>query len=295
VSGVRKAVITAAGRGTRHFPATRTVQNELFPLVDRDGVTKPVLQIVVEEALESGIERVCVVCSPASEGPIRAHFAPVSGDLRRSLGSRPEVLAQADHLERLAGAVEFAVQPAPEGYGDAVLCSREFVGDEPFLLLLGDHVYASDTDERCAHLLIHTFDMTRGPVSGVTPTPADQLHLFGVVAGEPVGSSPPLYRVREILEKPSPTVARERLRTPGLPPDTFLSFFGMHVLTPEVFGFLAGRKEKDLREDGEIQLTSSLEELRRHRDYFAVEMTGERLDMGVPEGLIHTQQALMRE
>jgi UTP--glucose-1-phosphate uridylyltransferase len=294
LSGVKKAVVTAAGRGTRHFPATRTVQKELFPLVDRDGVTKPVLQIVAEEALESGIERVCIVCSPDSIGPVRAHFAPVPDGLRRSLASRPELLAQADRLDRIAHALEFAVQPTPEGYGDAVLRSRDFAGGEPFLLLLGDHVYASETDERCARHLLRTYDRVRGPVSGVTRTPMDRLRLFGAIAGDPVEDSPALYRVREMIEKPSPEVARQRLVTPGLPPDTALSFFGMHILTPEVFDLLADRKARDRREDGEIQLTGSLEELMRRRDYFAVEMTGERLDMGVPDGLVHTQQVMGR-
>ncbi len=292
VNRIRKAVITAAGRGTRHFPATRSVQKELFPLVDRDGVTKPVLQIVVEEALESGIEKVCIVCSPLSIVPIREHFAPVTAELRASFASKPQALAEADRLERIAEAVEFVVQPEPDGYGDAVLCSRPFVGDEPFLLLLGDHLYASQTGERCSATVLHAFHRLNAPVSGVTLTPMDQLRLFGVVTGDRVEGEPPTYRVRDMVEKPTPDVARTRLRTAGVAEDLYLSFFGMHALPARVYDHLAERKARDLRESGEIQLTSSLEALVREGAYYAVEVPGLRLDMGVPEGLTYTQAVL---
>jgi UTP--glucose-1-phosphate uridylyltransferase len=292
LQALKKAVITAAGRGTRHFPATRTVQKELFPLVDRDGVTKPVLQIVAEEALAAGCERICIVCSPVSEGPVKAHFAPVSPDLRDSLASKPALLAEAERLDRLASAIEFAVQPTPEGYGDAVLRSREFVGDDPFLLLLGDHIYVSDGPERCSAFLAKAFRDLNGPLSGVARTPESQLRLFGTVRGEPKGGDPPLYRVADMEEKPSPEIARERLATPGLADGEYLTFFGMHVLTPRVFDHLSERKARDLREGGEIQLTSSLAEMMREGEYYAAEVPGHRLDMGVPEGFIHTQTVL---
>jgi UTP--glucose-1-phosphate uridylyltransferase len=292
LGGIKKAVITAAGRGTRHFPATRTVQKELFPLVDQDGATKPVLQIVAEEALAAGAERICIVCSPVSEGPVRAHFEPVSADLRASLAAKPNILKEADRLDRLAGRLEFVIQPTPEGYGDAVLCAGEFVGGDPFLLLLGDHVYAPKGEERCSVFLANAFERLNGPVSGVARTPEGQLRLFGTVQGEPLGGDPPVYRVTDMAEKPAPEVARRRLRTAGLPEGEYLTFFGMHVLTPRVFDHLAERKARDLREGGEIQLTSSLEAMVREGEYYAAEIPGRRLDMGVPEGLIYAQTTL---
>lgn len=292
MGSIKKAVITAAGRGTRLFPATRTLQKELFPLVDRDGIAKPVIQIVVEEAVSAGVERVCIVCSPDSEGPLRHHFSPVPETIRQSLSSKPEGIAQADQLDRLASMVEFALQPTPEGYGDAVLCARDFVGDDSFLLLLGDHLYVSKTPETCAATLVRAFPELDGAVSGVARTPIHQLHLFGTVSGDPIPGDPPRYRVREMIEKPKPEVARERLRTPGLREDEFLTFFGMHLLPPRIFDLLAERKARNLREGGEIQLTSSLEVLVRSQNYYAVELPGYRLDMGVPEGLIYTRTVL---
>jgi UTP--glucose-1-phosphate uridylyltransferase len=292
VSDVRKAVITAAGRGTRHFPATRTVQKELFPLVDRDGVTKPVLQIVAEEALDAGIERICIVCSPASIGPVRDHFSPVTEDLRRSLAGKPAALAQCDRLDRLAQVLEWAVQPAPDGYGDAVLHAQEFVGDEPFLLMLGDHVYISDGPQRCAASMIAAYERMHSPVSGVIRTPTTEIRLFGTVTGERLIGEPPVYRVTGMMEKPTTELAAERLKTRGLGPEEYLTFFGMHILPPTVFEPLANRKRMDDREDGEIQLTSSLAHLATESEYYVVEIAGRRLDMGVPEGLVHTQEAL---
>src|SRR4051794_14255460 len=131
---VSKAVITAAGRGTRQYPASDTVQKAMLPLVDRDGLTKPVLQIIAEEAFESGIEEICVVCAPGDEAIYRDHLHNYPAYLRSARGI-DQAEEQARRFAELEQRLQFAVQPEPEGYGHAVWCARSFVEAEPFLLL----------------------------------------------------------------------------------------------------------------------------------------------------------------
>ena len=143
---ITKAVITAAGRGARQYPASDTVQKAMLPLVDRDGLTKPVLQIIAEEAIESGIEEICVVAAPGDEAVYRRHFRSYAANLRSAYKGVEWAEEQARRLVDLEQRLRFAVQPEPEGYGHAVWCARTFVGGEPFLLLLGDHLYISSGD-----------------------------------------------------------------------------------------------------------------------------------------------------
>src|SRR5512136_83307 len=142
---VKKAVITAAGRGARVYPAADTVQQAMLPLVDGDGLAKPVLQIIAEEALESGIEELCVVCAPGDEPRYRAQLAASQHTLTTAFKDMDWARRQAERLEDLIRRLHFSVQEQPLGYGHAVACARAFAAGEPFLLLLGDHLYVSHT------------------------------------------------------------------------------------------------------------------------------------------------------
>ncbi len=290
---VTKAVITAAGRGTRLFPATLALQKEMIPLVDRDGICKPTLQMVVEEALEAGIEQVCIVVQPGAELALRSYFRELEAEELVVYADQPTALAQAQALARIEKALSYALQPTQEGYGHAVYCAREFVGNQPFLLLLGDHLYLENEGQpRCARQVLEVFARWGCPVSGVARTPASELHRFGTLAGEPLEGRPGVWEVRALHEKPTPEYAREHLRSPGLPEDTYLTFFGVHVCTPDLFACLEEMMAEEQRERGEFQLTTAQERLRAQRRYLAVEVRGQRLDMGVPEGLVETQLAL---
>ena len=290
---VRKAVITAAGRGTRQYPASSTVQKEMFPLVDRDGLTKPTIQIIAEEALDSGIEELCIVTAPGDEEQYRQHFRGLSGQLLSAYKGKEWALRESERLADIDRRLTYATQETQEGYGHAVYCARDFVGDEPFLLLLGDHVYISGTAERCSQQVLLVFEREGATVSAVKRTPEERLHLFGTVQGRPIGDpTDRLYEVTAIREKPSPDYADEHLRTPGLRRGEYLCFFGMQVFTPAIFDCLEYHVRHDIRERGEIQLTSSQEMLRQRERYLAYEAVGDRYDMGVPYGYVETQIAL---
>ncbi len=289
---VTKAVITAAGRGTRQYPATNVVQKELLPLVDRDGITKPVIQIIVEEALAAGIEHICVVTRPGADADFRAHFRPLTDTECPAFAGKDWALAESDKLARMQDAICYAYQKTQEGYGHAVYQARDFVGDEPFLLMLGDHVYVSEREKNCARQLLDVFEEHQASVSSVQRTPESQLHLFGTIAGHKIADNPPTYEVTRLYEKPTPEYAREHLRIEGLPEGEYLTFFGMHVFEPQIFDCLGEQIANDVRQRGEIQLTAAQDLLRSCRRYLACQIAGQRYDMGVPEGLVASQIGL---
>ena len=300
---IRKGVITAAGRGTRLLPATRTVQKELFPLVDVDGRAKPIIQILVEELTASGIEEICIVANTANIEPMRRHFAEEPG----------------------AAKISFAVQATQEGYGHAVFQARDWVGGEPFVLTLGDHVYfseraperpprpnsgvpdlavalsclapqnwgegaSSEPSPRCTRQVMDAFEANGCSVSSVFAVAEASVTRYGIIAGMERGDG--LYSVRAMAEKPTAAFAQSNLRTVGLPDGHYLSFFGIHAFTPTIFDCLAQLIDTDKRERGEFQLTSAQELLFAKEDYLLSKVAGVRCDMGVPEGLIETQIAL---
>ncbi|MBZ0171466.1 MAG: hypothetical protein K8E66_03725, partial [Phycisphaerales bacterium] len=184
---VRKAVITAAGRGTRQYPASSAVQKEMFPLVDVDGLTKTVIQIIGEEAIRAGVEEICLVTQPGDERLYTDYFQGMTEETFAAFAGKDWAIAAAEQLADFGRRLHFVSQDSPDGYGHAVYQARDFVGDEPFLHLLGDHVYVSAAERCCAQQLIDTFESGGfDAVSAVQATPEHQLHLFGTMRGEPL-------------------------------------------------------------------------------------------------------------
>lgn len=291
---VRKAVITAAGRGTRQYPASTAVQKEMFPLVDRDGLTKPVIQIIGEEAIDSGIEEICIITQPGEEQQYREYFRRLDDQMAKSFRGKDWAILESEKLGAFGDRLYFAEQDSPEGFGHAVYQAKQFVGDEPFLLLLGDHIYISDIKDRCARQLIRVYEQYMlEVVTGVQPTLERMLHLFGTIQGEPIEPAKGIYKAHLIVEKPSIELAREKLATAGLPAGNYLAHFGMHVFSPRIFDSLEYLIKNDIREKGEFQLTAAQEHLRQQTDkYWCVISQGQRYDTGIPYGLMETQLAL---
>ncbi len=260
---IRKAVITAAGPREHHLP--------LQTLVDRDGQPKTVLAILLEELAAARIESPAVVVRPGDE----AAYAAAAG--------------------AAAGRLQFLVQPEPRGYGHAVLCAREFVGPDPFLLLVGDHLYVQGASpRRCAEQLVQIAAAEQAAVSAVQPTHESKLPYYGAVGGRVVSGRRGLYQVGEVLEKPTPTEAEQRLMVPGLRAGYYLCFFGMHVLTPTVFALLEAEQAR-LQAGEPLQLSPALAALARQEKYLAAELAGRRYDLGARYGLLTAQLALALE
>lgn len=287
-------MITAAGRGTRQYPATGIVQKEMLPIVDTDGLTKPILQLICEECIASGVEEICIVINPGSEGVYRNYFRRMDDSTARAFRGKDWAILQSEHLGSIGERLHFREQKEPMGFGHAVYQAKDFVGDEPFVLLLGDHVYISDVRDCCVRQLVKVFE-TQGldALTGVQPTLERQLHLFGTIKGEPVDRDLGYYEAKLIVEKPSVEVARETLVTPGLAAGNYLTHFGMHIFGPRIFDSLQRLIEDRKLEGGEIQMTTAQEQLRESgARYWAVVVQGQRYDTGIPYGLMETQLAL---
>jgi len=294
---IRKAVVPAAGYGVRLFPATKAVKKELFPLVDHDGTIKPAIQIIVEEAIDSGMEQVCLVLQPGGDEAFRRYFCdPLPPELERRIETSPDAYRQHERVRELGQRIHYVFQESQEGYGHAVYCPRQWVGDEPFLLLLGDHVYISKAPKRCARQLVEAFEMKQVSTSAVMQTPESKLKYFGTIAGSPDPALPGLYAVAEIAEKPSIEYAREHFRIDGVPEGYYLSWFGLHAFTPEIFDCIEYHIRRGICERGEIQLTNAQELLRQRRnEYYAYEVRGIRCDIGVPSEYARTMALLAVE
>ncbi len=255
---IRKAVITAAGDHHARLP--------LQTLVDRRGEIRTALRLMLDEVVDSGIDEVAIIIRPGQQEPYIAAAGP--------------------HSSRLV----FCEQSNPRGYGDAILRAREFVGDESFLHLVSDHLYLSRTDRLCAQQLIETATRHECSVSAIQPTRENEVAFFGTVGGSPLPQSDNLYEVSTVIEKPTPTVAEQRLIVAGQRAGYYLCLFGMHVLTPTVLKLL----DKSLAAapiGGFIDLSTSLNQLAQTERYLALEVDGSRYNISYKYGLLLAQLA----
>ncbi|PRY14264.1 UTP--glucose-1-phosphate uridylyltransferase [Pontibacter ummariensis] len=287
---IKKAVITAAARGERLYPVADTIQKAMLPVVDVDGLHKPVIQIIAEEAFASGIEELCIVCAPGDGVRYESAFTSLRDNLVKSFKGVDWARKEAEKVDQLLSRIQFLEQEQPLGYGHAVYCAREFVRDEPFLLLLGDYLYVSNlAQQRCAAQLLELASQENCAVSAVNPTIEHQIGRYGTLTGKHLPGKSGVYKIEKIIEKPSLSVAELELQTPGLRAGYYLCFFGMHVLTPAVFDIL----QKEVDRDGDnILLTPALQELADTEKYLALEVKGNRYDISRKHGLLSAQIAL---
>ncbi len=277
---VRKAVVPAAGFGTRLFPATKAVKKELFPVIDRSGRAKPAILAIVEEALSAGIEEVAIVVQSQDRELFEEIFCTPPPIENFNKLSR-EHQQYCSYLMDIGQRITFLAQDVQEGLGHAVHCARPWVGAEPFMLLLGDHLYASHADESCARQLLNVYERVGRSVVGLMVTPGEQVQSFGCVTGtwEESGT---VLGITEFSEKPSADYARQHLRVEGLGENEFFTVFGQYVLEPTVFDYLDEHIRLNMREKGEFQLTSCLERMRRESGFLGYVVKGRRFDIGTP-------------
>jgi UTP--glucose-1-phosphate uridylyltransferase len=287
---VRRAVITAAARGERLYPVADTIQKAMLPVVDLDGLHKPVIQIIAEEAFSSGIEEICVVCAPGDGERYVSAFTSLRDNLVKSYKGSDWATQQADKIDYLLSRLQFAEQAEALGYGHAVYCARDFVQGEPFLLLLGDYLYVSAVaGQRCAAQLVALATQQECSVSAVNPTIEHQIGRYGTLTGKHVPAQQGVYEIEKIIEKPSLSTAELELQTSGLRAGYYLCFFGMHVLTPTIFNILERHQSQGT---GNLLLTPALQELAETEKYLALEVKGTRYDLSRRHGLLRAQLAL---
>lgn len=255
---VKKAVITAAAQSQRELP--------LQTLIDGEGNKKSLLSILIEQSLAAGVEEIAIVVWPGDESSY----------------------AQAAGLN--ASSVRFIPQPEPRGYGHAIHCAHAFTSGDPFLHMVGDHLYISASAKPSAQRLVELAQKERCSVSGVQPTRESLLTRYGTMGGRRVPPRSDLYRVETVIEKPTPTEAEQRLLIPGIRAGHYLCFFGIHVFTPAVMDILDRLLATSSGKP--VTLVDALSELARHEQYLAVEDEGRRYDLGASYGLLIAQLAL---
>lgn len=285
VRAVRKAVIPAAGFGTRLFPATKSVKKEFFPVPGRDGRMRPAILSIVEEALSAGVTEVAVI-TQGRDKPLFEEFFAKPPAIENFNKLSAEAQAESRAILNVGRRVGLLTQDVQEGFGHAVYLGCDWVGEEPFLLLLGDHVYRSDTEASCATQVLDIHRSTGRSVVGLAPVPLARVGHFGCVAGvwRPDGA----LEITEFKEKPDPEYAREKLVVDGLEQDTFLALFGIYALTPGIFRHLGDHIRRNIREAGEFQLTSCLDLVRQEEGFLGCLVKGKSFDVGRPEAYLAT-------
>ena len=260
---IRKAIIPAAGLGTRFLPATKAMPKEMLPIVD-----KPTIQYIVEEAIASGIESIIIVTGKGKRA-IEDHFDHAH-ELEATLLEKGKLEMLETVLQTSKLEIHYIRQKYPLGLGHAIWSARNFIGDEAFAVLLGDDIVVNN--EPCLAQLIAQFDKTDRSIIGVQQVPIEETYRYGII--DPILMDGQLMKVRNFVEKP----------VMGTAPSNY-AIMGRYILTPEIFRFLG---EHQLGAGGEIQLTDSIQKLNEIQKVFAFEFEGRRYDVGEKYGFIET-------
>ncbi|MFC0213504.1 UTP--glucose-1-phosphate uridylyltransferase GalU [Paenibacillus chartarius] len=261
---VRKAIIPAAGLGTRFLPATKAMPKEMLPIVD-----KPTIQYIVEEAVESGIEDIIIVTGKGKRA-IEDHFDNAFELEQKLLEKKKlELLEEVQRSSKMVD-IHYIRQKEPKGLGHAVWCARKFIGNEPFAVLLGDDIVKAETP--CLLQLIQQFESTNSSVIGIQEVAEDEVNRYGII--DPSERHGRLYQVRGFVEKPQKMFAPSNL-----------AIMGRYILSPKIFEFL---EKQELGAGGEIQLTDAIQKLNEVEDVYAYDFEGTRYDVGEKLGFILT-------
>lgn len=261
---VKKAIIPAAGLGTRFLPATKAMPKEMLPIVD-----KPTIQYIVEEAIQSGIEDVIIVTGKGKRA-IEDHFDH-SFELEQNLleKGKLDLLDAVQEASRLVD-IHYIRQKEPKGLGHAVWCARKFIGNEPFAVLLGDDIIQNE--KPCLQQMMEHFDRYKASVIGAQHVPEHQVSRYGIIEGSPMG--PRFYQINNLVEKPKPEEAPSNL-----------AIMGRYILTPTIFDCL---NDLEPGAGGEIQLTDAIARLNQIEAVYAYDFEGIRYDVGEKMGFIQT-------
>lgn len=284
---VKRAIIPVAGFGTRMFPATKIMKKDFLPVMDRDGVLKPVLLILLEQLIEAGIEEICLVIAEDEKPQYDAFFGMMSSDNYDRLPEKKKYYQRM--LLQLQGKIKYVYQNERKGFGHAVYQCREFTKDEPVMLLLGDMIYHSNRPENCMQQMMDVFERYGQPIVSLHKVPKEDVVHYGILHGSWEDQTETVLKLDSIFEKPSIDYAGEYLCVATKDePENYYAVFGQYILTAEVFEELEGNIRKNKLERGEIQLTSALEQTRAKSGMLGYVVDGTSYDVGLPDKYIET-------
>jgi UTP--glucose-1-phosphate uridylyltransferase len=270
---VKKAIIPAAGLGTRFLPATKSQPKEMLPIVD-----KPTIQYIIEEAVASGIEEILIITG-RNKRAIEDHFdKSIELELQLEQTGKDEVLKMVRDISNMVN-IYYIRQKEPKGLGHAINCAKTFVGNEPFAVMLGDDVV--DSEVPCLKQLMDCYDEHKTSIVGVQKVPLNQVSKYGIINGTPISNR--VYKVNDVIEKPKESEAPSNI-----------AILGRYIITPKIFDILENTKPGN---GGEIQLTDALKTLISEEDMYAYNFEGRRYDVGDKEGFLEAtvEYALKRD
>lgn len=283
---IRKAVIPVAGFGTRLYPTTRFLKKDFFPIVDRDGMVKPVILILLEELLSSGIEEVCIIIGSEEERKQYREFfeTPLSEEHFGKI--KPELRAYEEKIKHIGEHLRFVYQKEKRGFGHAVYQSVEFAGGEPVLLLLGDTIYRSNSTKSCTRQFIEAFEKFNCPMVSIHPISIKDVSHYGILSGSWETNREKFLHIEQFVEKPTIAYAEENLGVKSKNGETkYYSVFGQYIITPEVYEQLKTDIEKSKDSFKEIELTSAIDKVRNTTGLVGAVLDGKMFDMGKPDSL----------
>ena len=291
VHTVRRAIIPVAGYGTRLYPTTRTMKKDFFPIPCPDGMVRPVILILLEELIQSGIEDICLVLGSEEERRLYADFfeRPLTEEHLRKLPK--EYQEYENRILDIGKRLHYVYQREKRGFGHAVYQAAEFARNEPVLLMLGDTLYRSLTNKTCALQLIEEYERYNSLIVGLYPVPLTDVSHFGIMTGVWEDKDERILNVSTVYEKPTSNYAEEYLSVRNsMGQREYCSVFGQYILTPEVFEQLAEdiRRADEEGTNREIELTSALEAVRSRVGMMGVRLYSQRFDMGNPTALVDT-------
>ena len=289
VHTVRKAIIPVAGFGTRLYPATRSLKKDFFPIPCADGMVRPVILILLEELVKSGVEEICLVLGSEDERILYTEFfeRPLSEEHLRKLNK--EAQEYENRILDIGKRLRYVYQREKRGFGHAVYQAMEFTGGEPVLLLLGDTLYRSQTNKPCALQLIERYERYNQLMVSIHPIPLAEVSHYGILSGVWEDKDNTILNVSVMHEKPKASYSEEFLGVRNKDGEKeYYSVFGQYILTPEVFVQLEADVQKaDAEGDTtrEIELTAALEAVRQKSGMIGVRLKGIMYDMGNPNAL----------
>lgn len=287
---IRKAIIPVAGFGTRLYPETRILKKDFFPIIDKDGLVKPVILILLEELVNSGIEEVCLVLGGSQEREQYRQFfeTPLAEEHKQKLNRFSQNYER--HILEIGKKLHYVIQTEKRGFGDAVYrCAADFARNEAVLLMLGDTLYESFSNKSCALQFIEAYERLGVPMVAIQEVPLDDVSYYGILSGDWANKEKTVLQVSNITEKPSISYAEEFLGVQEGERKKYYSVFGQYIITPEIFAQLHDNIQNNVTGDkGEIELTTALEQVREKMGMMGVLLNGQMYDMGNPKALRHT-------
>lgn len=300
---IKKAVIPVAGIGTRMFPITLAVKKEFLPVLDENMLPKPAIQIIIEEAINAGIEEICLIIQPDDLQIFKNYFnVKLRKKLEQKLRKNGIYDKQIDWIRSIGERLHFVYQKKQKGFGHAIFQAASFVKNDPFLLLLGDQIYFSKSEKSCTKQIIDMFNEIKNPdgVIALTRIHEEFIHLYGCVSVKKSGirsnlRKSELLKIQYFIEKPDLAAAKKLLQCSFLPERYYYCVLGQYILAPEIFEHLKYEIKNDIKFKGEFQLTTAMDRFcRESQKFYGFETKGEYLDIGRPQSYLRAVSAFVK-